>query len=128
MKQLKYRVWDHEQKCWIEDSEGFGWWTIDTEGKIELHKWPDNTIPYTPGRFDILLWTGGYDKKKNEIYDGHIIQATRYNSLTGSKRPPYIYVVEMTDTGFVWDSVGSLEIIGHKHTHPELLPGKEGGE
>ncbi len=159
MKTILYKVWDFEggkdgKGGWIEDSTGFSCWVLSPEGKVVLRAYISGgrsiVVPYTPGRFDILLWTGEKDRKGNDIYDGHLIQRdvsetytkeyfeseTKHqfhNAVGMVKLVPFGFDVELISDhadwafydpqGRCWDN-REVTIVGHKYENPELLPGK----
>ena len=146
MDHLLFKVWDVEgndgKGCWIEDSTGFDWWCIGDDGKVMLlssmagspvgviHPEPDEIVPYAPGRFDILLWSGEKDKNDDDIYDGHIFGGNVHLRGVVERQPNGSYDVVFTrkDLGHwpVTDPRISRSIIkGHRYTHPHLLKGEK---
>jgi hypothetical protein len=60
MRQLKFRIWDNEQK------------------KFEYFELHNITVPdrlLTQDKFPVQQFTGEYDKNKKEIYEGDIIRS-----------------------------------------------------
>ncbi len=138
MKQVLFKVWDFEgndgKGCWIEDSKGFNAWWVDSNGEVCLGK--DHPIAgkiafcYTPGRFDILLWTGRKDKYGEDIYDGHIMGGHPHGNAVVSYDEEGACFMCGSDlegdaamlTNALDNCRNEWKIIGHKHTHPQLLP------
>lgn len=118
----KFRVWEHDvkfmndqvritynrfgdNKIFVEVTEGVGWKDVDEKYLMQS--------------------TGMFDKNKNEIYEGDVVNITGiYDHKIMCE------VVEYCKRGAYYD-VGSfmlgnfethhIEIIGNIHEHPELL-------
>ena len=139
MKQLKYTVWDFEgndgKGCWIGDSKAVtGWWYLNKNGEIVL-EWGGVIESYTPGRFDILLWTGENYPNGEGIYNGDIVEIddTKIGAKEIYQGEVYYctdYTLESNPCYAIW-ALGkhggharmspSIKKLGHKYTHPGLL-------
>ena len=129
MKQLLFKVWDFEQNCWIENSTGFDWWFIDEDGDMALRQRLNHAVPYTPGRFDILLWTGQKDREGKDVYDGHLVEpafAPGIWCVIFSRGSWVLTKMNHSKTKMIegLPGLGGMaysKIIGHKHENPKLL-------
>jgi hypothetical protein len=78
MRQIKFRVWDQENKCWLNA------FAVNKDG--QLLSWDKDHENYRPdentGLKLIQQFTGFYDFNGKEIYDGDIIKH-RYFSFKG---------------------------------------------
>ena len=116
MRQIKFRVWDSKEKTWI--------WNLGMKKNNVLCDGTES------GRFEIMQFTGLYDKNGKEIYEYDIIQATVTNeNRTG------IYIVEYDAPAWWADSqkldldvhyidgieIKDYKVIGNKFDNPELL-------
>lgn len=117
----KYKVYDTELKKFVSGFEAFdkvcGWENDETGSHIILRQ----------ERYIVLQWTGLYDSKKVEAYEGDIVR----------EPDGRIYVVEWetSEACFVlaindpiygrhtrhFKDIKIMEIIGSIHTTPELL-------
>ena len=128
MKKIKYKAWDYENEI-MYNSQDIGIkplsdrtsdLTISSEG---IFIRPDNK------NFELLLFTGLYDKEGTEIYEGEFIET-----------PDGILEVCFTDGCFMVTSLGGMYvvvdlliayandlrenlcmIVGNKFENPELL-------
>ena len=104
MREIKFRVWDKEEKKMLNDSRAT--WILHTR----------NHVPYSD-RYVLMQYTGLKDKGGKEIYEGDIVKD---NFGHWDKQP-----VEMTP--LFWHEFieyglenASLEIIGNIYENPEL--------
>ena len=128
-REIKFRVWDHEEECFNEDSS---FW-IYQSGEVD-HDYKDRDREIT-----VQQYTGLKDKKKREIYEGDILKI----SNDGKFVPDLIdetwkegeeFVVKIVrskmgeyygkNTKTSWYSLldyENWEIIGNIFENPELL-------
>ena len=119
MREIKFRAWDKENKEMVR---------VDFVGErivhIENSEWEDI------GPFEIMQFTGLYDKNGKEIYEGDIFVTRGFKTA----------VVEWEKEGrFLGFTIGGerrimyikrepkVEVIGNLYENPELLVG-EGGD
>ena len=91
---------------------------------------PDIRVDYTPGRFDILMWSGQADKNNVDIYDGGIFrqESGRVGVVRFYDGQWWIHRKKSCGGTLLYDECLHGEVIGHKYSDKHLLPGKEGGE
>lgn len=144
MDKLLYKIWDREQKCWIEESthdNGIDMtYVITSDGCVQLLDFDDcgnrslneHYIDSAPGRFDILLWAGKKDKAGDDIYDGHLLKCKWEGTVAVVVRQgaqfEALYTSPPCHPGGprrVFDMLRFTSpmctIVGHVHTNPGLL-------
>jgi uncharacterized phage protein (TIGR01671 family) len=89
---------------------------LDDSDKSSLNK--NNTI--YPESTHLMQFTGLKDINGKEIYEGDIIENTVYNPTTGIKEKS-IYVCSYERNYFLYNSIGTNEIIGNIFENKELL-------
>ncbi len=120
MRELKFRVWDTQNKCYVENKNGGIEWSIwELEHLLEYR---DRVI--------IEQYTGLKDKNGKEIYEGDIVVNTYYDDDEMYKvlwaDDSVAFGMESLDDMELYKlPLESLEVIGNIHENHELLEGKE---
>lgn len=126
MREIKFKMWDKNNKCFLEDVGYINNFFISLDGK------PFKAIDYGFGegygiigikKIEISQYTGLRDIAGDEIYEGDIVKDIS-NELIG--------YIEYSDGGFIiiYDDIAEklnadesayLEVIGNIFENPELL-------
>ncbi|MEK6880273.1 MAG: YopX family protein [Nanoarchaeota archaeon] len=133
-REIKFKAFDRRhnliREIYTIDYRNKGFLMIEMAGlNGEIHEW-GNTIDHV----DLIEYTGMKDNKKNEVFEGHILQNIKDKVL-------FDWLVCFKDGCFGCINIGidgylgdfwpvdstyffdDREIIGHMYTHPELLKG-----
>lgn len=148
MRELKFRAWDVESECYIDEKD---WAGITPEGQnIWVVEEEEVSVLPILGEFIIEQYTGLKDKNGKEIYEGDIAEAlidgvwtTGSNDALFGKRAwrLKVYWDEMR-YAFMWHILGSktcpdrvydlydrkiteVEVIGNIHDNHKLLGEEE---
>jgi len=110
MREIKFRVWDKEEKKMLDDSRAT--WILHTR----------NHVPYSD-RYVLVQYTGLKDKNGKEIYEGDIVESAWNNAIEEIKD---IRSVDwLLSDGFLagQENDGCLmgaRVIGNIYENPEL--------
>lgn len=121
MKGLKFRVWDKERECYLDETELAG---ITPDGKYILYI-EDEEISRLEinGNYIVEQYTGLKDKNGKEIYENDIVSVQNKNR----KNEYDIGVVEFGKAAFRCPFLlgryhsGQVEVIGNIHENADLL-------
>jgi uncharacterized phage protein (TIGR01671 family) len=127
MREIKFRVWDKRDNCWIKEFK------IDESGMLTLPPilitpLPEIIVSNIFDRFEVIQFTGRKDKNEKEIYEGDIIKHQKY---IGDSETEIISIesLEMFFGNLMYDELElaydweaeTIEIIGNKFKNPELF-------
>ena len=126
MKELKFRVWDKERECYLDETELAG---ITPDGRCILYIEEEEISRLEiEENYIVEQYTGIKDKNGKEIYEGDIVE---YTICYYGNEKRHRKVVEWSE----WDSddfgephnLGysnlseCMEVIGNAHENPDLL-------
>ena len=132
MKGLKFRVWDKERECYLDETELAG---ITPDGKYILYIEEEEISKLEiEGNYVVEQYTGLKDKNCKEIYEGDILGGIwegGFISWCDKCKQLQYHIIDgcMACYGDArWyelaDDDGELEIIGNIHEDADLLEGK----
>ena len=124
MKGLKFRVWDKERECYLDEAELAG---ITPDGKYILYIEEEEISRLeVEDNYIVEYNTGLKDRNGNEIYENDILE-------DGSGESLEYWITRFEDGKFIGSTQGvvedifeltDLEIIGNIHENYDLLKGK----
>ncbi len=120
MRELKFRVWDNENKSY-DDPYSYAYYALTQDGGLDFYCHGDHMDKADPDTYIIEQYTGLKDKNGKDIYEGDILEST-WNCDRA--------VVIWNDVEGEWEHYADFNthskysgsvIIGNIHENPELL-------
>ncbi|MFA5559599.1 MAG: YopX family protein [Methanofastidiosum sp.] len=144
MKEIKFRVWDKEDKKMIysgiiDNREFKGELYLSLSGEISIFVDEDggkeglweHEIEYDKDRFVLMEYTGAIDNNRKEIYEGDILKSEIEQKYQEKKGLYHIHRVFFNEAELrfeaepflpiTWGGYKKREIIGNIYENPELL-------
>ena len=119
MKGLKFRVWDIERECYLDENEIEG---VTNDGKYILYIEEEEISKLEiEGNYIIEQYTSLKDKNGKEIYEGDLVAYEKNNiaSVRFEYGGFYPFVEPYNDFGC--PSGKEVEVIGNIHENADLL-------
>ena len=119
MKGLKFRVWDIERECYLDETELAG---VTPDGKYILYIEEEEISKLEiEGNYIIEQYTSLKDKNGKEIYEGDLVAYEKNNiaSVRFEYGGFYPFVEPYNDFGC--PSGKEVEVIGNIHENADLL-------
>ena len=125
MREIKFRAWDNENKCWykpIHEAYAGNLYELLITFNGDLIAHTMNGLDHEslwPERYVLMQYTGLKDKNGKEIYEGDILQMYEY--------PPFVMEWVISHSGVGWTLFApkhEVKVIGNIYENPELLSGK----
>ena len=124
MKELKFRTWDKERGCYLDETELAG---VTPDGKYILYIEEEEISKLEiEGNYILEQYTSLKDKNGKEIYEGDIVSVRNKNC----KNEYDIGVVEFGKAAFRCPFLlgkyhsGQVEVIGNVHQNADLMEKK----
>jgi uncharacterized phage protein (TIGR01671 family) len=133
MREIKFRAWNVEEKCWIKcfyplfngyDEGQGGHWLEGVQGDH------DEDLMVANGEVILMQYTGLKDKNSKEIYEGDIVRAT----ANGNRKYQIVWIDYGLGHWWIADikrdnlipnkipiNLNAIEVIGNIMENPELL-------
>ena len=78
MRDIKFRAWHKDKKCWLQDVEVFEDGSWDGALPNECTQIGGMVTGYTEPECVLMQYTGLKDKNGKEIYEGDIVQCPQH--------------------------------------------------
>ena len=106
---IKFRVWDTRIGKFLEERwNGISFLSVEWGD----HGWKDVGEFLQRETFIVHQYTGLKDSEGRDVYEGDIIENTKYDSDTGLKTT-HKYLCKWSGNGFMWSCTGKNKIIGN---------------
>lgn len=134
MREIKFRAWDESIEKMLYNSEGEYPFVSDprfikvvNDGVLfadapDMSHYGGGDWSYIDGEFKIMQYTGLKDKNEKDIYEGDIVDVSRYEN----EERYFVVIKDIRDLPdlLFGSALNSREVVGNTHEHPEFF--KEG--
>ncbi len=116
MREIKFRAWDKRNNKWIHPDLFY----ISNNAFYPDFRDLEDGISLFDYEYELMQFTGLYDKNGKEIYEGDIILFNNF----GDTLDKVVYSPGCFHTsggGYLLDEIREIEVIGNIYENPELL-------